>query len=99
VPQSKSRIHTAHCLDAIRRDAMCISDDTPWSTGDPLSPMKQNRKCRNFDELQAWGRENSACFSYDAAENTSTTREEHFKFCPEGSPYTKSVKEYFPDIA
>ncbi|MCJ1353604.1 MAG: hypothetical protein MMC33_003591 [Icmadophila ericetorum] len=92
LPQANSETHTAHCLDAIRRDIICQADDTPWATGAPGTPPPdppQQRKCRNFAELQDWAIQRNGCYDYNAAEDNdkSLSFKDRYRFCPPGSPY------------
>lgn len=67
------KMHTGHCLDALRRNIMCMADVTavpstwvdyrPWMKVHDSQPVRlpnfQNtHKCRDFDAIRSWYREN-----------------------------------------
>ncbi|KAI1197114.1 hypothetical protein F5X97DRAFT_344061 [Nemania serpens] len=65
----ESRMHTDHCIEALRLALMCHGDTTP-SIGilDPKAPRGQMAdfspllKCRDFDKIQEWSVENQQNF-------------------------------------
>lgn len=67
------KMHTAHCLDALRQSIMCKADVTPiplvWVDHRPwmkerdenpfsLPNFQNKHKCRNFDAVRTWFIEN-----------------------------------------
>ena len=60
-----ARMHTDHCIEALRISLSCHGDTTPYfNILDPNAPLKAQtdftpqRKCRDFGRLQAWVVEN-----------------------------------------
>ncbi|MCJ1241899.1 hypothetical protein MMC14_009905 [Varicellaria rhodocarpa] len=91
--------HNLHCLDALRQDVMCAADDTPRYTGykEKVSGVGQYRQCRDWSRLEAWARQYNACHRHLHLEDGESVLE-RYKFCPEGSPYLKKVREAFGDV-
>jgi hypothetical protein len=61
----KARMHVDHCIEALRLALMCNSDVTPMLfLLDPKSPVGAradfniHRKCRNFDNIVEYVKEN-----------------------------------------
>ena len=96
LPQSRKPWHTAHCLDALRREVICNADDTPRASTHEFSPntgVGQYRKCKSWDKMTIWAIENTACFKFlDPSRNVSNL--ERYKFCPKDSPYSAQVESY-----
>lgn len=99
-PQTEDFEHALHCLDALRQDVVCDADDTPRWTGfaEMVSGPGQFRQCKEWGRLQAWARQNNACHRHIKLKEGEEAIE-MYKYCPEGSPYTEQVKEYFGDPA
>ena len=102
-PQSRRWEHVIHCVDQLRREAICNADDTPrYSTSDdsPVSGHGQVRMCRNWDKLEDWARGYNACYRYvnQTASYKDFPQIERFVWCPEGSPYTAAVEKVFGHI-
>jgi hypothetical protein len=101
LPQSRRHSHIIHCLDTLRSDTLCYADDTPRRTSGDVhhegeTGYGQYRKCRNFDTLNSWAKQHTACFRYDhEAEGNAYPEIQRFVWCPEGSPYRKEVDKYF----
>ena len=76
---------------------MCTADDTLRFAGDPdpQDPFHQTRMCRDWSKLEAWAKENSACFRRLDPTDPSYGTLEEWKHCPEGSQYQDAVDEYF----
>ncbi|MCJ1475783.1 hypothetical protein MMC13_004447 [Lambiella insularis] len=62
-----SRTHVDHCIETIRRALMCVGDVTPVLVKlDPKAPLGAQaefstfHKCRKFDKLVDWMKENVA---------------------------------------
>ncbi|KAI1282903.1 hypothetical protein F5Y07DRAFT_394868 [Xylaria sp. FL0933] len=61
----EARMHTDHCIEALRLALMCNGDTTPSITVlNPNAPRGEmadfspNKKCRNFDKIQEWSVKN-----------------------------------------
>ncbi|RDI86255.1 hypothetical protein Vi05172_g3669 [Venturia inaequalis] len=54
----------------------------------------QTRQCRDWEGLNRFRLENSACFKDLGAARHKTPMIEEWQFCPEDSPYKKVVDEY-----
>lgn len=85
-PQKIALVHILHCLDELRRDVICHADDTPRYAGlqDPPGTGKgQVKMCRDWNALQAWALENTACFRHE--DGVADRMINRFKFCSNGS--------------
>ncbi len=85
--------HLAHCLDILRDDIMCNADDTPRYTGrlnqqasaeHPVSGVGQTRLCRDWNLLEQWAHEHSACYKPINSSDAGFPVIERYKFCPNG---------------
>ncbi|KAE8163763.1 hypothetical protein BDV40DRAFT_132183 [Aspergillus tamarii] len=89
--QSSPWGHLAHCLLVLRDEVMCEADDTPRYTGfqpNQKSGLGQVRMCRDFEQLERWALENTACWRHVGEIREEGFRElDRYRFCPEGSPY------------
>ncbi|KAI0398552.1 hypothetical protein F5Y17DRAFT_8323 [Xylariaceae sp. FL0594] len=102
-PQSRKWGHVLHCVDHLRKEAICHADDTPrFSTSSdiPVTGLDQVRQCRSWDRLEAWARQHTACYRYINATKplSEFPQIERFVWCPEGSPYVKEVEKVFGHI-
>jgi hypothetical protein len=59
------RMHTDHCIEALRLNLMCQSDTTPvFLITDPKASLgvrpdfSGHHKCRNFEKIRQWAAEN-----------------------------------------
>ncbi|OJJ04731.1 hypothetical protein ASPVEDRAFT_86114 [Aspergillus versicolor CBS 583.65] len=93
-PQSSSWGHVSYCLDALRRQVLCDADDTPRATerrDDTGGEDRQKRKCRDWDGLVQFARENTACYRQPGGGGNGgddgKSVLERFKHCPQGSGY------------
>lgn len=86
--------HVLHCLNVLRETVMCAADDEPLYTGplhaqtnepNPRAGIGFTRMCRDWDKLQAWGRDRSACWRPLNVFNRTFPETERYKFCPDGS--------------
>ena len=91
--QTLAREHVAHCLNTLREEVMCNADDTPRYTGrvneqasaeHATSGIGQTKMCRDFNQLEQWAVEHSACYKPIDVYNDSFPRIERYKFCPNG---------------
>jgi len=100
------RDHIYHCLDILRQDLQCISDDTLMHIVTPPKDDPQRvvhngdgevLQCRDYDALVAWARapEQSACYSQLDHYREAVHSLEKFAVCPEDSPYRPFVTAYF----
>jgi hypothetical protein len=86
-PQAQTFVHVFHCLDAFRQDIICNADDTPRYTGNTdhvSSGLGQARQCKDWNKLEQWAKENSACYKHIDPFNGDMPQRERFKFCPNG---------------
>ena len=100
LPQSGSFPHVIHCLDALRQDVLCSADDTPRYTvmkKETPTGGGQYRQCRDWEELQKWVGEHTACWKYVNSTDPEMDQLERFKYCPEGSEYLEKARERYPD--
>ncbi|KAJ5792556.1 uncharacterized protein N7503_008534 [Penicillium pulvis] len=90
-PQSSPFGHLEHCLLVLRDEAMCNADDTPRYTGfqpNQKSGLGQVRMCRDFEQLEQWARDHTACWRHVGEIREEGFRElDRYRFCPDGSPY------------
>jgi len=96
--QSSPFEHQLHCVDALRQEVICNADDTPRYTGSQphkSSGLGQVRQCRNWNDLEAWAADNTACYRYINYTQPEFDSLERYKFCPEGSPYSAKIHEIF----
>ncbi|KAI1130735.1 hypothetical protein F5Y10DRAFT_235064 [Nemania abortiva] len=93
--------HILHCLDTLRADVMCSADDTlryvPLNAvGGHFRPGDgQQRKCRNWDQVQSFVEKHDPCYQYYKPGDTEISNLERFKFCPEQSGYLPKIRHYF----
>jgi len=93
--------HAMHCLDALRGEVTCAADDTPYVLNGELitenedGGIIQTRKCRDWQELEEFAVQNSACYKNFADSDPGHDTLEEWKYCPETSPYKAIVAEYF----
>ena len=96
-PQMQPFEHIVHCIGALREDIICPADDTPRFAGDPTpdDSFTQVRICRDWDRLERYAQDHSACFKRVSVEDPRYGSLHEWKSCPEGSPYSAVVEEYF----
>ncbi|PLB51571.1 hypothetical protein P170DRAFT_506552 [Aspergillus steynii IBT 23096] len=85
LPQRIAFSHILHCLDQLRQDVLCNADDTPRYAGfqsPPGTGAGQVRLCRDWEQLERWAVERSACFRHE--DETPGRLVDRFKFCPGG---------------
>ena len=92
--------HIVHCMDSLRQDVQCHADDTPWYQPPPEwekygYDKVQYRQCRNWDQLLGWTKERYACYKHFHDPNDGGDFLEHFRFCPEDSPYRHIMEKHF----
>ncbi|KAI1089106.1 hypothetical protein F5B19DRAFT_468783 [Rostrohypoxylon terebratum] len=99
VPQSRSRHHVDHCLDALRRQILCDADDTPRATDrrpEVLSGLNQHRMCRSWEQLEDWAKKHTACYKRpEDPERDGKPKLDRFKHCPPDSGYVVN-DDYVP---
>ena len=93
--------HIYHCLDALRLEVLCDADDTPRYTGmgqpNKASATHQIRFCKDWDRMEAWAIQNSACWRYFDEKHAPADMLDQFHFCPKGSPYFAKTQEFSED--
>jgi len=86
--QSQHYLHIDHCLTALREDIICNADDTPRYTGgnhkQAGSGQDQIRMCRDWNKLDEWANNHSACFDLPRNTLERTHSSEQYKHCPDG---------------
>jgi len=96
-PQRQPFVHLFHCLDAFHQDIICNADDTPRYTGKTnhvSSGLGQVKMCRDWNQLELWSKENSACYKNIDPFNESIPIVERYKFCPYGDkPWEKLTEQ------
>lgn len=99
--QTDSFEHVTHCLDSLRQDVLCNADDTPRYTTlgkGKASGVGQTRKCNDWNRLEAWAQERTACWRYiNGTDENFQDEIQRFRYCPKGSPYIANVKDYFSE--
>ncbi|KAI1384572.1 uncharacterized protein F4822DRAFT_415607 [Hypoxylon trugodes] len=101
-PQSRDQHHINHCLDALRRQIICDADDTPRATEhrkEVVSGLLQHRKCRSWEELEAFAKRHTACYKRPEDPKRAKGRPilERFKHCPPDSGYVVIDDYMSPD--
>ncbi|KAI0011126.1 hypothetical protein F4779DRAFT_626783 [Xylariaceae sp. FL0662B] len=85
LPQRIALTHVLHCLDQLRQEVMCNADDTPRYAGfqePPGTGAGQVRMCRDWNKLEKWALEHTACFQHK--DEVPGPMIERFKSCPDG---------------
>lgn len=91
-----------HCIDHMRKDAMCNADDfllptPPHRQGNP-GPRGQSRVCKNFDALVGWAKERNACYQHITDDEVGFANEHHeierYLHCKPDSPYYEKMRQY-----
>ena len=91
-----------HCIDHMRKDAMCNADDfllpsPPYRQGNP-GPRGQSRICKNWDALVDWAKERDACYQHITDDEEGFARDRHeierYMNCPPDSPYAQKMQSY-----
>ncbi|PQE26543.1 Tat pathway signal sequence protein [Rutstroemia sp. NJR-2017a BBW] len=100
LPQSLPPQHIYHCLDSLRDQIICDADDTPRFTLSAneqghFTGLHQERQCRDWNKLEAWAKENTACYRYGDPSWNDKSQYERVKFCPDDSPYLPIIREFF----
>jgi hypothetical protein len=92
-----------HCLNVLRESIMCNADDMPLYTGrlhleahesHPRAGIGSVKMCRDWNKLQAWARERSACWKPYKTDDPTFPEEERYKFCPDGSRPWENLERY-----
>ena len=91
-------------MDTLLQDVMCHADDMPWYQLPP-EPYRQkyaqfqSRQCKDWDQLLRWAKQHNSCFQYDnvtdAQGHPTDNQIDHYKFCPEDSPFKPVMERYF----
>ena len=55
----------------------------------------QTRACRDWNKLEEWTRDNSACFAYINETHDVTDKMEQFKYCPRDSKFAPAMRAHF----
>lgn len=95
--------HALHCVDHMRKDAMCGADDfllpSPKSLYGSPGPRGQSRVCKDWDALVDWAQEHNACYQHITDDEEGFAEEhdeiERYAACPPTSPYLHKMQEYF----
>lgn len=104
VKQSYPTEHLIHCLDNVRQDLICSADDTPRfipvdAKDSAHTGIGQWRQCKDFSKLEQWGREHSACFSYNELITHELKEERGYphalQFCPADSKWLPAVRKFY----
>lgn len=92
--------HSLHCLNALRQDVICHADDLPlYSSEDHLGNVDfgQHRTCRNWEALERWSNEHTACWrDINPGEDIDTLL--RYRYCPPGTPYEEYIHAVFGDF-
>jgi hypothetical protein len=99
-PQSRSWHHIGHCFDALRRQILCDADDTPRATdhrAEVVSGLLQHRRCRNWEELEKFAAQHTACYKRPDNPNDGHSILDRYKHCPPDSGYVVKDDWVSPD--
>ena len=91
--------HLMHCLEYLLQNVMCYADETLLYVGrvnanvhadHPMGGLGSRRMCRDWNKLQAWAAERSACYEPYSGDDPNVSEIDRYKFCPDGSkPWEK----------
>ncbi|KAI1124349.1 hypothetical protein F5Y10DRAFT_249615 [Nemania abortiva] len=98
--QSRSWHHISHCFDALRRQILCDADDTPRATdhrAEVVSGLLQHRRCRNWQQLEDFAKQHTACYKRPDNPNDGHPILDRFKHCPPDSGYVVKDDWVSPD--
>lgn len=88
-----------YCFDMVRQDVLCHADDTPMYTAPVGGELKngegQSRICRDWDKLEEWALDNTACFAYINETQGVTNELERYKYCPKDSKFAPAMRNHF----
>ncbi|MCJ1390964.1 hypothetical protein MMC18_003825 [Xylographa bjoerkii] len=97
--QSLRYLHLVHCLDRFRQEIVCHAHDTLLyiHKKDSNKNVKviniQSHQCRDWNELETWARERTACYTDHHFEHPH--KWDNYKNCPPDSTYLPKVREQF----
>lgn len=79
---------------------MCTADDTPRyvppNSMHGLRPGEgQERKCRDWSQLQEFVLQHDPCYRYIYPDSDEISNLERFKYCPNDSPYLPKIRKHF----
>lgn len=100
LPQTTPMHHHIHCLDTLREDAICSADDTlrPTGSGEEANMQgprrRPQRKCRDWEQLERWALQNSACFKRLPDDDPGRGTLEEWTWCPKESPFVPAVEAF-----
>ena len=98
-PQVDDYHHLLHCFDFLRQDILCHADDTPmFSAGydtNLTAGEGQVRQCRDWNRLQEFVEDNTACFAYINETQGVSDEIERYKYCPKDSPFAPTMRKHF----
>lgn len=87
--------HVNHCLLVLREQVICDANDIPRYTGyqpKGKSGLGQEHMCRDWNQLESWAVENSACWRRLDDIDPNGSQLAAYRFCPPGSPYAEISK-------
>lgn len=97
--------HVLHSINVLWEDTLCAARTDPMTIDEKLVANRtavneagQTRQCRDWDEVEQFRIQNSACFKGMGAARKGKHMIEEWSFCPEGSPYKAVVEEYMESI-
>jgi len=75
--------HVEHCIEMLRVDLMCYSDETPYlirveENRDEVVDLNSYHRCRKFEKLIAWANDHIV-EPYNATEELMKHADEHFE--------------------
>lgn len=56
---------------------------------------RPHKQCRDWDQLERWALQNSACFKRFPDGHAKRKTLEDWRWCPEGSPYNAAIEMFF----
>ena len=98
-PQTDDYTELLRCFDMIRQDIICHADDTLMYTSSLSAQSNtgegQSRVCRDWNKLEEWFQDKSACFANINETQGVMDELERYKFCPKDSMFAPAMRAHF----
>ena len=82
-------------MDHLLQDILCRADDTPVYTSKSTKKdigNNQMHMCRSWSQLDAWAKQNSACYGFINETQGVDTTLSRYKWCPKNSPFEAPMR-------